>query len=445
MNNRQLENLIRRKLENRNFEFREAYWKEMETLIDLNEQGSAVPLKLNLLYWTLSLLVLPGLLSAFMLITTPSEKQVQATSTPVSSHQETALASARPLQQAVSDDKNSLSNASGKKIERNSVLSKTTDRYISGLEEKASISPSKRKRSMASGNLTVNESNETRAYLSGGIAKKTEIAEEKKRNSFRGNSSMRRDADAAFNEAISFNYTFAPLLSGELESGSLPEDCRLLPGICEETAKKSKVHGHFSIIAGVRGYEGLRNSGTQKASPSISPVAGLKYSLGFNSRFSLHSAIQYGMRNGLNSFREYQKESYSFGFTKELIRISYKELHYLELPLYAKYRLIKLHHLTAGLSLTYIPGVRTETYITRENALGDRQSGTNKDWQKTPALSEADLALIAGYEHFLGRKLNLACRFHYGLSDLSSNAYFNNKTYDRNMHASILLEYALGR
>jgi hypothetical protein len=209
--------------------------------------------------------------------------------------------------------------------------------------------------------------------------------------------------------------------------------------------KAKNWHGHVSAIGGIACYEGLLNTGRHRAAFTVSPVIGLKYTLGYKSRLSLNSGLLYAPRQGLNSKRSYESYRYGFGSIRQAYTVAYNSLHYLEVPLYIRWRISGIHHVTFGGSFSYqlftikrvsmLEETLYQAPVTRE----ELKIGQDKSF------TTSDVSILFGYEHYLGKRLGMAVRLEYGLSDLTSNARFHTAITDNNIRGLLLLEYALGR
>ena len=139
-----------------------------------------------------------------------------------------------------------------------------------------------------------------------------------------------------------------------------------------------------------------------------------------NGGWSIGTELIYQRRSGVKADQHHMARTYHFSSTMEYVRIDAKKLHYLELPVLARYTM-KQHIVHAGVGFVYLVDCESEvthskwdyensqTEVTVENG---HVSGFNR-W---------DIALMAGYEYEPLQWISIGGRVSYGFIDVTKPA-----------------------
>jgi hypothetical protein len=162
---------------------------------------------------------------------------------------------------------------------------------------------------------------------------------------------------------------------------------------------------------------------------------GLSYEYMLNGGWSIGTELIYQRRSGVKADQHHMARTYHFSSTMEYVRIDAKKLHYLELPVLARYTM-KQHIVHAGVGFVYLVDCESEvthskwdyensqTEVTVENG---HVSGFNR-W---------DIALMAGYEYEPLQWISIGGRVSYGFIDVTKPGHFSNDYYSNNLQFRI--------
>lgn len=197
------------------------------------------------------------------------------------------------------------------------------------------------------------------------------------------------------------------------------------------------------IIAGSDLAVGLQNTEAQAAPVSTNPVIGIQYGYRLNSSLTVHTGISYRSRGGLNSDSTYNSVEYRFGLETDATTISPQKLHYAEVPLYLEARFGGRHYLQAGLNSSWLVNSSSIVKKQRIEPFGTVDKGEEQAWGYTQGFRSYDPQLLVGYHFYLTRGIKVGVQGLYGLRDVTENDFFLNNTYDRNLQLRLSLTYHL--
>ena len=193
----------------------------------------------------------------------------------------------------------------------------------------------------------------------------------------------------------------------EIPSINIDETCSYFHG-------KKKVR--FGVTAGAVGYPLIENNSTQ---PFIGAKAGIFAEYNFftlkrKGHCSIGSELLYHYRSG-NFIATQSNEiiEYSFGRRITTDFLTPKNLHYLELPIYLKYKLPKVNF-EGGVSMNYLAGVRGTI---------DRSDANQEVWMSTLGFKKYHANVLLGFQYKLNDNIGFGVRMNYTLGGiLDSNA-----------------------
>ncbi len=193
----------------------------------------------------------------------------------------------------------------------------------------------------------------------------------------------------------------------EIPSINIDETCSYFHG-------KKKVR--FGVTAGAVGYPLIENNSTQ---PFIGAKAGIFAEYNFftlkrKGHWSIGSELLYHYRSG-NFIATQSNEiiEYSFGRRITTDFLTPKNLHYLELPIYLKYKLPKVNF-EGGVSMNYLAGVRGTI---------DRSDANQEVWMSTLGFKKYHANVLLGFQYKLNDNIGFGVRMNYTLGGiLDSNA-----------------------
>lgn len=134
---------------------------------------------------------------------------------------------------------------------------------------------------------------------------------------------------------------------------------------------------------------------------------------------------------------------YDFGYQSDVAEIKTNKLHYVVIPVFAKYNINPKNAVIAGANI-YTLVTSSNSYTTYKESYGEK---TNVLSKKTAGYSNGvnnyDIGLLAGYKRHLFGQMGAAVYLNYGLKDIKKNDYFNENKFERNVSAQVMLTYKL--
>ncbi len=191
---------------------------------------------------------------------------------------------------------------------------------------------------------------------------------------------------------------------------------------------------------------GLINQGPTRSSIGALPYVGIHYSFDpkpTSPLLRLESGVFLMSRNGLSGSRSFRSVNFGFGFEEEIITLTPKALHALEIPLAASFRVRNRHYVTVGASGSYLIEITTQERLQRNDDFGTSTPDKKNVWGYRKGFNKLDAGAQIGYRYYLGRGFSLNLQGYYGLMDLTDNDFWENDQFDRNMQLRLFLRYDL--
>lgn len=209
----------------------------------------------------------------------------------------------------------------------------------------------------------------------------------------------------------------------------------------KEKAKKKNVEpkqillkNSVSIIAALN-YSSLIQ--TQGNGYVNTPYFGIQYQHLFSQKWQLNTGLGYSYVKANNLNKEYSKQQYSFGLASKSTNISTDRLHYLELPVLAKYSAFDKLTIVTGASLSYLLNTNN-TIINTNNTNTIEQTKAN---QYRRGINPFDVQIQFGVEYKINNNLHLGLLANAGLLDVSKNNYYNSAVFNRNNRLQLYIKY----
>lgn len=172
---------------------------------------------------------------------------------------------------------------------------------------------------------------------------------------------------------------------------------------------------------------------------------GLLYNYYFNTRWQVAAGLGYSTV-GVNGFaKQYIQQTYSFGVQTQQTTISTQKLHYMEVPVLARYAL--------GQNISFVGGANINYLINTNNTLSQYSfaslSGETNSSSSASAymrgLNRWDVQLQLGIEASVWQRIHLGLLANSGLIDVGINNYYNNTVFDRNRRLQLYIRYDIFR
>lgn len=171
------------------------------------------------------------------------------------------------------------------------------------------------------------------------------------------------------------------------------------------------------------------------------PYFGIQYQRLLSTKWQLNTGIAYTIVQANALSKQYNKEQYSFGLTQEQINIATNRLHYLELPLIAKYKALNNLSVVGGANLSYLLTTDNTIKTNSSTTLGGKTFGEEKGSQYRRGINSFDVQMQFGLEYKLNTNLHLGILTNTGLTDVSKNNYYNTTVFNRNSRLQLYIKY----
>ncbi len=178
---------------------------------------------------------------------------------------------------------------------------------------------------------------------------------------------------------------------------------------------------------------------------SFSPIQGLEVSKGITSRLEIGTGAYYTYLSlKLDNIKTIVTHiNYDFGYQSDVTEIKTNQLHYVVIPVYAKYNVNDKNTFIAGANL-FALFTASNSYNTYSESYGQKTNLTSKKASGyANGINNYDIGILLGYKRKLFGNLGAALYFNYGLMDIKKNAYYNQNKFDRNVSTQFMLTYKL--
>jgi Outer membrane protein beta-barrel domain len=178
---------------------------------------------------------------------------------------------------------------------------------------------------------------------------------------------------------------------------------------------------------------------------TLSPIQGLEVSKGITPRLEIGTGAYYTYLslNSGNVKAIVMHTNYDFGYQSDVTEIKTNKLHYVVIPVYAKYNVNDKNTFIAGANI-FALFTASNSYNTYSESYGQKTNLTSKKASGyANGINNYDIGVLLGYKRKLFGNLGAALYFNYGLMDIKKNAYYNQNKFDRNVSAQFMLTYKL--
>ncbi|MFK7947988.1 MAG: outer membrane beta-barrel protein [Saprospiraceae bacterium] len=306
-------------------------------------------------------------------------------------------------------------------------------------------------------NSVDNSTKETKSTIEGDkpLAVLPDIYKEKNdvENQINNNSTESENATKEGNSTVSDNsknnylsdYIYLKTLNFErLSTKETTEISKIEPNCdgCPQLPDLKRIN--IGLITGLSVSQGWKNTLSSRANASLDPTIGLRFEYASNpiADWTFGTEIIYWSRSSLNAQYGYDSTSYGFGATTVSRNINIEELHNIALPIYAVYNKDK-HEFMAGLNINYIINAQSTTTGNGSSYNANNVElfnvTTTQQWGYTSAFNRFDIGLTLGYDYEIRDGWKLGTRINYGLTDVAKNNVFDNNTFDNNLNIRLLL------
>jgi len=399
----EFDDLIKGKLEEKEFAFNEKNWEKMSGILD-----TARPVQKNkTIYWIASAVAVAGLITIMALLftnntTSQNEPEILAINN-------TEASKTEPIHENVTSIE---SNATSK---NNQQIEMVTEIDVDASEVKAESKPTAKlnaEKKKSDSNYTANFSKTSSASNKQSTPVNTTPVTENWNNTAVNNESDKNPVEtlnlisAETDESESAHTSFDFLATKHISSIQIEEnqtevmlndlDIRNLK-VFDNDYVKLKRH-HIILEGGVNNSLGWRVNGKRNGN-SLIPIAGINYQFNFNHKSAVLIGVQYNaLSNITESNVSFNMTKYGFGSTNEIYTYKITELQYLVAPIKYIHKISKTGFIGAGVNLTYLLNTKNKVDVYTQN-----------DNQQTLTQSYKD----KGYGFDVTQKYNAQLALHY--------------------------------
>ncbi len=151
-------------------------------------------------------------------------------------------------------------------------------------------------------------------------------------------------------------------------------------------------------------------------------IAGITANHNLNKNWSLNTGISYFSRSGLNTAFEVDSVVYSFGVESNITQVDIESLHYLEIPLTVGYKFGKKqkHQLITGVSYTYLINALSQVARESFNSTSNQADlAVSRTWGYQNNFQTHDLTVTLGYNYEVLDGLRFGVSSNYGLRSIT--------------------------
>lgn len=180
----------------------------------------------------------------------------------------------------------------------------------------------------------------------------------------------------------------------------------------------------------------------QRGKFALLPYMAINYGYVFNSKWQLGAGLAYSVMNG-GLQKQYSVNRHAFGETRTELTIQTTRLHYLELPLTARYNFNDKLFFTGGVNAGYLLGIKGRVNENNTGVFTKTPGYSHKAEDYMSGLKSWDLQLQLGAEMRYKKQFYLGGLISGGLLDIGNNGYYSNSAFERNLRLQLYLRYEL--
>jgi hypothetical protein len=189
--------------------------------------------------------------------------------------------------------------------------------------------------------------------------------------------------------------------------------------ITPKESYKNKKHT-FSVWSGINA-SGLSQK-EWEANPAVRPTIGVGYSYQLLPNLSLQTGLGYAQHTDKHNTIRYESKFYDFGATETQLRITYKNLHFLEIPIQLSYQISRKQRIAAGLQYMQLFHTNGSLEKWQDNRITPI---TQRKWEGNgyyAGLTTRLYLVNIRYDYFLHKNWSLAAQVAYSTQKMTDNA-----------------------
>lgn len=194
---------------------------------------------------------------------------------------------------------------------------------------------------------------------------------------------------------------------------------------------------NVQLSAGVSAW---RDFSTHRGELATDPFVRFGAERNFNRKLSLESGIEWTSISGPTARFQQTYTTYDFSYTNTITSVATNKLHYLTVPVLAKWRFKNRLQLQAGVGMSVLLAGTNTITVSEETAVTAQVTKTYNDQGYIAGFSRMNGFAQAGIQYWVGEQTAIAIGFQYGLTDITKNAYFDKAYIDRNSRLTLELK-----
>ena len=204
----------------------------------------------------------------------------------------------------------------------------------------------------------------------------------------------------------------------------------------EQTIDSNKKSIHVFILAGININKGMNGNSTTHTAAGVSPLIAIGLQKKINEKISLAAHIGFTYFNAMNIEKRVTNYKYSFGFDSTQISVIYKRMYQLSLPISVAYKLDKKQSVWAGIGATYLLNTLSKYIDDNKHSLKNGYMDGIKPF---------DLFVNFAYQYQINKKFGLQAGIQQGMINALDKNYFSIKNNNTQTRLSIGLKYYFNR
>lgn len=206
--------------------------------------------------------------------------------------------------------------------------------------------------------------------------------------------------------------------------------------VVRDSVSKQNASLRFFLLAAANFNKGFKGNVSNAKAWGVSPLLSVGVEKKVNSKISLASQIGFTYFNALNVQKKVVSYKYSFGYDSTQTIVSYQRMYQLVLPISMAYQVHQLHSVWASVGASYVLNIGNKV---SENDISKNQSGY------TEGIKKLDVFGQIGYQYQINQKFNLQAMLLKGFLNTTEKSYFNTSNQNTQSRLLIGLKYYFKR
>jgi hypothetical protein len=198
-------------------------------------------------------------------------------------------------------------------------------------------------------------------------------------------------------------------------------------------------HTLFSVDAGAGYSLGWMKEGATQGN-GVSPVLGISVTHYFSTNISALIGLQYNSLTNINTLYSNTSQLYDFGAVSDVTSVTLKTLYYVALPIKFQYSINSNNMVSVGANILYLLNSNSNVVSYNQNYFGTSGYTSANKMGYMDGLNNLDAQITLAYRRKIQR-FTATLEGYYGLLDIEKNSFFNNNVFERNSGLRIMISY----